>query len=188
MARKRKNPPPRAEPRLGIDIGRVIIAPVDESGADTRFIGGTEKEALDTPASPGAFDAIAALAAAFEGRVWIVSKCGPKVQERSRRWLAHRRFHELTGIPREHLRFCRQRRDKALHARQLRLTHFIDDRVDVLRHLEPIVTHRFLFGPQKREVPPWASAVLDWEATRTAVLATLSRPAETTGSPAARGR
>lgn len=152
-------------PRLGIDIGRVIITPDDADHADTSFLQGSEQDALDTPPNEGAFDAIAELTRAFEGRVWLVSKCGPKIANRSRAWLAHHDFWSKTGIPDENLRFCRERREKAVHCADLRITHFIDDRRDVLRHLEGIVRWRFLFGPQTRpsegdviEVPDWAAA------------------------------
>jgi hypothetical protein len=48
----------------------------------------------------------------------------------------------------------------------LRLTHFIDDRTDVLHHLEGLVPHRYLFGPQRKPVtveglvllPAWKDA------------------------------
>ena len=77
------------EPRLGIDIGRVIIdGSAHPDGGDTAFFAGDEATMLATPEMPGAIEAIAALADAFGYRVWLVSKCGPRVQERSRRWLA----------------------------------------------------------------------------------------------------
>ncbi|MEZ4219975.1 MAG: hypothetical protein R3B13_03530 [Polyangiaceae bacterium] len=162
-----------AAPALGIDIGRVIISPVDEHGGDTQFLSGSEDDAMRTPQMPGAFAAIGRLRDPFAGRVWIVSKCGPKIEARSRRWLALQGFHQLTGIPPEHLRFCRERRDKAIHARRLALTHFVDDRADVLAHLDGIVRHRFLFGPQRRPAPAWAIPVLDWGATEGHLLSTL---------------
>ena len=173
-------------PALGIDIGRVIISPVDESGADTQFLNGSEAEAMATPASPGALAAIADLWTLFQGRVWIVSKCGPRVQARSRRWLVHHGFHTQTGVPQEHLRFCRERRDKAIHARQLGLTHFVDDRADVLRHLEGLVEHRFLFGPQRKAVPPWAVWVEDWAATQRAITRALAARDPGSGTAEAR--
>jgi len=40
-------------PRLGIDIGRVIIGAVDDSGrADTSFLSGTLERAMETPPTP----------------------------------------------------------------------------------------------------------------------------------------
>src|SRR4051812_16936999 len=116
------------EPRLGIDIGRVIIGGGTGPGADTAFLSGDDRRALETPPVEGALDAITDLVAAFAGRVWLVSKAGPRIQARTRSWLDSRSFFNRTGVPKEHLRFCRERPQKAEHARELVLTHFIDDR------------------------------------------------------------
>jgi len=139
-------------PRLGIDIGRVLIAAEGANGADTSFIGGSLNDALSTPPYEGMFAAVAPLVARFEGRVWLVSKCGPSVQAKSRAWLLHHRFFERTGVAPSNLRFCLERPQKADHCRELGITHFIDDRTDVLHHLEGIVANRYLFGPQRRPV------------------------------------
>jgi hypothetical protein len=145
--------------KLGIDIGRVLIAPEAKgTKGDTSFIGGSLEQALQTPPYDGMFDVVPELARRFGGRVWLVSKCGPRVQEKSRRWLEHHRFFERTGIPADNLRFCLERPQKALHCRELGLTHFIDDRADVLEHLEGIVPNRYLFGPQP--VPGVADGVV----------------------------
>jgi hypothetical protein len=56
----------------------------------------------------------------------------------------------------------------------LGITHFIDDRPDVLDHLEGVVLHRFLFGPQRKTVGSrGAVAVIDWQAAAEAVMASL---------------
>lgn len=135
--------------RLGIDIGRVLIAPDGVGGADTSFIGGTLAAALATPPYAGMFETVPELVRLFGGAVWLVSKCGPSVQEKTWQWLDHHDFYGRTGMPRDHVRFCLQRPQKADHCRELRLTHFIDDRPDVLRHLAGLVPHRYLFGPQR---------------------------------------
>lgn len=168
---------PMRPARIGVDIGRVIIAPGDLAGADTSFLDGDLASALGAPPNDGAFAALAELARAFEGRVWLVSKAGPKVQDRTRRWLAHHRFAALTGVPEANVRFCRERRDKAEHARALALSHFVDDRADVLRHLEGIVPHRFLFGPQRAgtAVPRGVVAVLTWAEALAAIRPTAGR-------------
>ena len=155
------------EPRIGVDIGRVII---NGDGPDTAFFGHDQEQALRTPAVPGAFDAVAELVRRFEGRVYLVSKCGPKIQARSLAWLDHHKFWTATCVNRAHVRFCRERRDKALHARQLALTHFVDDRFDVLTHLVGLVDRMYLFGPQRRRseqlpsmlaTPRWSDVLAD---------------------------
>lgn len=160
------------EPRLGIDIGRVIIGGGNHSGADTAFLDGDDRRAMETPPVEGAFEAIAELTRAFAGRVWLVSKAGLRIQTRTRSWLATRDFFRLTGVPKEHLRFCRERPQKAEHARELVLTHFIDDRLDVLRALHGVVPRLLLFGPQRHPLPPasWVERAPSWPAARALLL------------------
>jgi hypothetical protein len=134
---------------LGIDIGRVLISPDRADGGDTSFIGGSLEAALATPPYEGMFEALPALVRHFQGRVWLVSKARSRVEHKTRCWLAHHRFFERTGIPSDHLRFCIERHQKAEHCRELGVSHFIDDRLDVLGHLEGVVQSRYLFGPQK---------------------------------------
>lgn len=159
--------------RLGVDIGRVIIGTAALGGhADTTFLSGGEEAAMATPPADGAFSALTRLYDAFEGQVWLVSKCGPRIQARSRRWLRHHGFHRKTGIAQSRLRFCRKRHEKRGHAEALDLGFFIDDRTDVLKHLVGLVPKLYLFGHQKPGSAPLrdATPVLDWEAAEAALL------------------
>lgn len=159
------------KPRVGFDIGRVLIAPGD-GRADTSFIGGSEEDAMRTPAMAGAFDVIREVTGLVEGRTWLISKCGEKVQKRSLRWLRRHRFHEETGLRRDRVVFCQKRADKAPHCTRLGLDVFVDDRPDVHRHLEGIVPLRILFGPQRpgTELPRGVIHAPDWEAVRAFLL------------------
>ncbi|MFF5180955.1 hypothetical protein ACFY2Q_23245 [Micromonospora sp. NPDC000316] len=137
--------------RLGVDIGGVLIEPSDED-ADTSFFGANY---LRTPMVDGAFDALAALGPAFD-EVHLVSKCGEATERRTRGWLAHHDFSARTGIPADRVHFCRTRRAKAPIARELGLTHFVDDRLEVLGYLDS-VPYRFLFRPRPAEVAAHAA-------------------------------
>ena len=112
----------------------------------------------------GAFAGVADLVDRTRGQAWLVSKCGPGVQAKTRAWLDHHEFWARTGMDRRHLRFCLKRPEKARHARELGLTAMIDDRVDVLVHLDGLVRDRLLFGEQDRPAPGWATPVIDWAA------------------------
>jgi hypothetical protein len=136
--------------KLGIDVGRVLISPGDESRPDTSFIGGSHENALRTPPYPGMFDTLPGIVARFAPHVWIVSKCGARVQQRTRDWFEHHRFFARTGIDPANVRFCLERPQKALHCAELGITHFVDDRVDVLQAMRGVVRERILFGPQRR--------------------------------------
>jgi hypothetical protein len=81
----------------------------------------------------------------------FVSKCGPRTEKKTRLWLKHHKLLDLLGLEAEALHFCRKRPDKAPICKRLGVTHFIDDRMEVLVHLTS-VQHRILFGPQEAEV------------------------------------
>ena len=49
--------------------------------------------------------------------------------------------------------FCLKRPEKAIHCRELGITHFIDDRTDVLAAMIGVVPLLYLFGPQRGETP-----------------------------------
>ncbi|MEL6343458.1 MAG: hypothetical protein AAFV53_10005 [Myxococcota bacterium] len=164
--------------RIGIDIGRVIISAAGNDGlSDTVFIDGGDEAAMQTPPEPGAIETITTLVALSRGNAWLVSKAGPRIQARSRAWLHHIDFFTRTGIPEQHLRFCRERRDKAVHARTLKLTHFIDDRIGVHQHLRDLVPNLYLFGHQKprTQVPNWLTPARDWAAIAELLLPDKSR-------------
>lgn len=146
---------------IGIDIGRVLIA---GDGPDTSFLGHDEERAMRAPAIPHAFDSVARIVERFASRAWLVSKCGAKIEARSRRWLELHNFFEVTGFDRGKLRFCRTRPEKALIARELGLTHFVDDRRDVILSMQGIVPVRIHFGVDATDVigaiaaPGWLEA------------------------------
>ncbi len=134
--------------RLGVDIGGVLIDRINDN-TDTSFFGDNY---LRTTAVPGAFDAIMELSERrFGGHIHLVSKCGPRVEQKSRDWLAHHDFFRTTGVDPAHLHFCRQRQEKAPICETLGLTHFIDDRLEVLGYLTS-VPNLYLFHPTAGEV------------------------------------
>jgi len=135
---------------IGIDIGGVVIAKSDER-SDTSFLGGNF---LLTPAVEGAFDSIARLHSIGGYRCIIVSKCGPSFQSRTKQWLAHHDFYRLTGVAEEDVHFCVRRSEKAPICRALGVTHFIDDRLDVL---DPMleVRYAYLFQPNAKDEGRW---------------------------------
>jgi hypothetical protein len=77
----------------------------------------------------GALDAIRQLCSACDGRVWIISKAGPRMQERTLAWLQSVDFFSRTGLQPVHVRFCLQRQDKENICRELGISHFIVDLV-----------------------------------------------------------
>jgi hypothetical protein len=138
---------PRRSDVLGVDIGGVIIDRANDR-SDTSFFG--EDFPRTTPV-PGAFTALRQLNRRSAGRVFLVSKCGTGTERRTRRWLRYHRFRTATRIPTRNLRFCRERREKVGKCRDLGVTHFVDDRLEILG-LPEDVAHRFLLNPSLEEV------------------------------------
>ncbi len=132
---------------LGVDVGGVIIDRVNDK-TDTSFFG---ENYLKSKAVPEAFETLSKLMPIFGSKIYIVSKCGWNIQQKTLRWMAHNDFHIRTGIEVEQVFFCRERREKAPICQNLKLTHFIDDRLEVLSYLQS-VRHRYLFRPTEREV------------------------------------
>lgn len=137
---------------LGVDIGGVIIDRVND-GTDTSFF---SDNFLQTTAVPNAFNSLRQLVSEqFRNKVFLVSKCGKRVQDKTLQWLDHHHFYDLTGIKRENVRFCRERHEKAGICEELGITHFIDDRLEVLGSLTTVNT-LYLFQPRPREVQQFA--------------------------------
>jgi hypothetical protein len=136
---------------LGIDIGGVITDRVSDNLSLSRF----KEDYLKAECITGSFEAIGRLVAErFGGNVYLVSKAGHETRKRTSEWLAHHRFYEITGVKKENVRFCFLHPDKAPICKQLGITHFIDDRLQVLSYLGS-VPHRYLFNPKDEEVDPF---------------------------------
>src|SRR5262245_52711875 len=124
---------------LGIDIGGVIIDRVHEERD------ATGRGYADAPPVEGAFEAIARLAAGrFRDRVWLVSRCDAPDEPQIREWLSAHDFFGTTGIAPDRVRFCRERHEKTPICQALGVTHFVDDRLEVLGHMigtVPILYH-----------------------------------------------
>ena len=162
------------QPRLGIDIGRVIIdGPANRGSGDTAFFEGDEAAMLATPEMAGSFSAIGRLVDLFSARVWLVSKCGLRVQARTLRWLDGHDFYRRTGLPASNVRFCLTRPDKRIHCEQLGLTHFVDDHPEVHAGIRGCVDQQYYFGPQREPVPGFGIHVQDWPAAEARIRASL---------------
>lgn len=163
-------------PILGIDFGGVINDGASHpSGDDTAFLSGGYEAAMSTPIMKGAVDLIARLSRALQGRVWVISKCGPRIQERTEQWLRFHNFFEQVGVNELQIRFCRHRAEKAIHCRDLGVTHFVDDRSDVLDHLVGIVEYRFLFGSRGASASRDYIRVKDWSEAERRIFETMSQ-------------
>lgn len=149
---------------LGIDIGGVIIDRVKEDRVNA-----APRDPAYASAVPmeGTFDAIAQLRARrFRDRIWLVSRCDAALEPVLLEWLQRHDFYAATGVAADHVRFCRQRRDKLAIARQLALTHFIDDRLEVLGHLVGTVPYLYLFHSRAADVDRFPQVLVHVRSTQ----------------------
>ena len=149
---------------LGIDIGNVLVS------NRAYILGGSRY--LEAEPMPGAFPAIARLAQKrFDPtRIHVVSRVYDAIGEaRNRHWLNHHRFFAMMGIPESNVHFCLKREEKAPICKELGVTHFIDDRLEVLSHMVGIVPNLYLLGPSEgdlrkfRQYLPKVTVVQSWD-------------------------
>jgi hypothetical protein len=135
---------------LGLDIGGVLVDRAFHN-SDRSFFG---RRPLESPAVGGAFVELGALVRdTFAYRVVLISKAGPRIIARTREWLEETDFHQVTGIARQNVHFVARRSDKAPLCERLGVTHFVDDRREVLDTLAS-VPNRFLFTGGLGDVAP----------------------------------
>lgn len=159
---------------LGVDFGGVIVEQSTGSSNSSMF----EGNHLAMIPTLGVYDALATLAqTTFGDNIYVISKCSLRNQQKTYDWLKYHCFTDRTGIPLNRILFCRDRSGKAPIAAALALTHFVDDRADVLATLTT-VSNRFLFqssrtgdgeevGPLQRDL----IAVTGWRMVVSHVLA-----------------
>jgi carboxypeptidase C (cathepsin A) len=151
---------------LGVDIGNVIINHRLTDPEDKTL----HKERYSTiPATKGAFVALKKLNDYFAGEVYLISKCTEWAQEKILAWLLDNDFYSKTGISENNVRFVRERHEKDAVCQSLGITHFIDDRLEVLSHMTASTPYLFLFQPDPVEVErfrqflPRVAVVVGWD-------------------------
>jgi hypothetical protein len=124
--------------RIGIDVGGVI-----RSKAAKPL---TIDEYLDASSLRDAAKTIKALVnLCGSDNVYIISRCPKYAEDVILKWLDNQKFFTEINFDRSNVYFCRERADKAPIAKQLQLTYFIDDRIEVLDAMKDIVANRILF-------------------------------------------
>lgn len=134
---------------LGLDIGGVII---DRCKTEVvRTLWQDHQNYQDTPEVPGVIGSIHELWASplspFQENIYLVSRVKtPEGEEKTIKWLKKNRFFQRTGIPQENIIFCRERFEKTEICQNKEITHFVDDRLEVLSLMSGIVSHLYLLN------------------------------------------
>lgn len=128
---------------LGLDVGGVILDFVPYKDTDKDFGG---PNYLETPEITDAIESISKLnkESRFAGNIYLVSKV--KHDEfRIKSWLEKHDFFTKTGIPEDHLFTCKERADKEAIVKRLGVTHFVDDRAEILETMVGLVPNLYQF-------------------------------------------
>lgn len=139
----------KSKQALGVDIGNVIINhrlsdPDDKTLHEERY--------STIPASEGVFDSLKKLNEYFNGEVYLISKCTEWAEKKILAWLTDNKFYKKTNIDPKNIYFVRERHEKDILCRKLGLTHFIDDRLEVLSHMIESTPNLILYQPDEKEV------------------------------------
>lgn len=134
---------------LGVDIGNVII---NNRLNDPEINKVDERVYAAFPPSDGVFDSLKTLSDYFSSEVYLISKCTEWAQEQILLWLKAHDFYAKTGVKEENVYFVRQRHEKDEVCRNLSITHFIDDRLEVLGYMVESTPNLILFQPDESEV------------------------------------
>jgi len=149
---------------LGVDIGNVII---NNRLNDLKKL--DEKGYANLPVMEGSFEGLKILNDHFNGEVYLISKCTEWAEAQILAWLHAHDFFSKTKIDEKHIYFVRERHEKDAVCRKLGITHFIDDRLEVLSHMIDSTPNLYLFVPDTGEVEQFreflskATTVNSWQ-------------------------
>jgi hypothetical protein len=152
--------------RFGFDVGGVLIPTAASPFAashvrDPRPRGEQIEEdtvILDYSRTPPTDAALAVLKRIVETlgpeNVFGVSRAGPNTQRKTREWMQHWNFCQSTGFRSDNMHFCASRSDKGPICEKFGVTHYVDDRLEVLHWLSftKSVKTFLLFKPSEREI------------------------------------
>lgn len=170
--------PARKDSILGLDMGGVV----------------TNECALDIEIKPGKRlqKSVAYLAGAINRihsyvetnrfrEVLFLSKTNTIEEHALREMLYMDGFWEKIRVPPSHLHCCESVGHKARLARWFYITHFVDNRLSILRTMNGVVEHRFLFCPSEsdlkeyQENPSTIQLVMGWTELDRALKSSLRR-------------
>lgn len=147
-------------PVLGVDFGGVLCSRFTEDAAGY----------ADYPPIDGAFEALKKLEGGFGKNIFIVSRASIDLRFHILKWLGAHHFCKATGISFDRVHFCERRKEKVEICQEREITHFIDDRTEVLEHLlKAGVKHLYLFQgrpdemEERTHVLPKLRQVASWE-------------------------
>ncbi len=137
------------QPILGLDIGGIII---NRCKTETvRTLWQDPENYQDTPEVSGAIQSIGELwnspCSPFREHIFLVSRVKtPEGEGKTIKWLRDHLFSERTGVPEKNIIFCEERFQKVGIVQEKRITHFVDDRLEVLGLMSGAISYLYLLN------------------------------------------
>ncbi len=160
-------------PVLGLDFGWTLANLDNVENVLEKFELLTPTELIAIPEYEGCLRAVSELATCFQS-VYVISACTKPMEANVRLWLDMKGY--VGGNAPLHsnrIHFCLERSGKAPLCEVLGITHFVDDRFDVLGHLHS-VPYRFQFGRRdENHFVPNVPILDNWKELGAAIKATL---------------
>lgn len=142
---------------LGVDIGGVIYDLARDFRPNQVI---TEEDVLNTPPIKDSIESLAVLnKTTFKGSTYLVSRYGRDGPESIQKWLEKQNFYDRTGISRENLFQCAERHEKAPIVKKLGITHFVDDRAEVMSHFSDVVPNLYHFQSLLEDKEKWSAKI-----------------------------
>jgi hypothetical protein len=120
---------------IGIDIGWTLK--------------GVRAEYSKNRTAPNSFETIRKLVKRGD-TVYFISKCNSSQKAEVEQWIKEVDLFKQTNTNPENLYFCFERKDKSLFVKALDIQIMIDDRTEVMAHLNPMVV-KVLLDPELSE-------------------------------------
>ncbi|MCC2631934.1 MAG: hypothetical protein K0S20_633 [Patescibacteria group bacterium] len=142
--------------RIGIDCGGVLLANYDrQTGRNIPF----NESFFEYPEIDGAVESVKRLVDIFgQENVFLVSMVSEERRPGLLEWLKGIGLIGEDSFTESNLYFCRRNADKAGICSKLGITHFVDNRLEVLRHLSH-VPHLYLLQPSQHEMDTFTASV-----------------------------
>jgi len=102
----------------------------------------------------------------FGNNVHIVSRVSPEQEIRARAFVTGEHFQKELAIPLNRVHFCGERHEKGPICKQINVTHFIDDRPEVMSAMPPSVVRKILLDPDETDLRLFASRLGDFNIAR----------------------
>lgn len=119
--------------RLGVDIGGPVMASPNDLFFSDRY--------LEVPMVPGVRSSLSRLRSRFAAHIYLIST---NIRRRPQALEILQKHRILDLVGRDHVVMCDTDTAKANACRELGISHFVDDRIEVLELLVT-VTRRYLF-------------------------------------------